>query len=66
MSLETEASSEVTSESVSSSDATSGSSETKGDYSVTDPGYDSGTPEPVENELEALKAENTTEKTPSE
>ena len=62
MSLETEGSSEVapTSESpAAESSASSGSG-----YSVTDPGYDSGTPEPIENELEALAAENVKEETP--
>jgi hypothetical protein len=61
MSLET-GSSEPT-ESVSTSEATP--VESGSGYSVTDPGYDSTPVEPVENELEALKAENKTKK-PSE
>ena len=64
MALETEVSSETAPESettAAASIAGSGSG-----YSVIDPGYEADTPEPVEDELEALKAENETEKKPDD
>lgn len=54
MALETEGSSETVSSGESTPVETTGSG-----YSVTDPGYEAMETEPVENELEALRAENT-------
>jgi len=65
MSLESDGGSAEVSESV-STESSSGASGSNSGYSVTDPGYDSGvSSETAGDELESLKAENTT-KTPSE
>jgi hypothetical protein len=65
MSLET-GSTEAAAETVSASESAVEVSTSGFGYSVTDPGYDAGIPEPVVDELADLKAENTKEATPSE
>ena len=74
MSLENEGGSAAVSESV-SAESSSGAAETssapvsesKSNYAVTDPGYEADIiPDAEGNELDALRAENTKEKTPSE
>jgi hypothetical protein len=68
MSLETNTSSETVSESVAETSTATESpdeSTSSSGYSMTDPGYDAGDIEPVEDELAALKAENQP-KNPSE